>query len=45
MSGTYLWLLRTGVRNNPSRRMLEAIAVFFGVPVAYFFDDTVEPGR
>jgi len=41
MSATYLWLLRTGVRDNPSRKHLEAIAVFFGVPVSYIFDEAV----
>ncbi len=41
MSPTYLWQLRTGLRDNPSRRHLEALAAFFGVPVTYFFDDVV----
>jgi transcriptional regulator with XRE-family HTH domain len=41
MSATYLWLLRTGVRDNPSRKHLEAIAVFFGVPVSCLFDEAV----
>ena len=41
MSASYLWLLRTGVRDNPSRKHLEAIAAFFNVPVNYFFDDAV----
>ncbi|MFI9723159.1 XRE family transcriptional regulator [Streptomyces sp. NPDC052396] len=39
-SATYLWQLRTGRRNNPTKRHLEALAAFFQVPVAYFFDDT-----
>lgn len=38
-SGTYLWQLRTGRRNNPTKRHLEALATFFQVPPAYFFDD------
>ncbi|NJQ05138.1 XRE family transcriptional regulator [Streptomyces lonarensis] len=42
-SATYLWQLRTGRRNNPTKRHLEALAGFFQVPVAYFFDD--EEGR
>ncbi|RKT54686.1 helix-turn-helix domain-containing protein [Saccharothrix australiensis] len=39
ISGTYLWQLRKGLRDNPTRRHLEALAGFFGVPPAYFFDD------
>ncbi|MFD6161650.1 XRE family transcriptional regulator [Nocardia sp. NPDC060256] len=38
-SATYLWQLRTGRRDNPTKRHLEALANFFEVPVAYFFDD------
>lgn len=38
-SATYLWQLRTGRRDNPTKRHLEALAQFFKVPVAYFFDD------
>jgi len=38
-STTYLWQLRTGRRDNPTKRHLEALAGFFGVPPAYFFDD------
>ncbi|MFF9351629.1 XRE family transcriptional regulator [Streptomyces sp. NPDC014734] len=41
ISGTYLWQLRTGRRDNPTKRHLEAIAAFFGVPASYFFDDEV----
>ena len=39
ISATYLWQLRKGVRDNPTKRHLEALAGFFGVPAAYFFDD------
>jgi transcriptional regulator with XRE-family HTH domain len=39
ISATYLWQLRKGVRDNPTKRHLEALAGFFGVPPAYFFDD------
>ena len=43
ISGTYLWLLRTGQRDNPTLKHLIAIARFFGVPPTYFFpDDTLE---
>lgn len=38
-SATYLWQLRTGRRDNPTKRHLEALAQFFDVPVGYFFDD------
>lgn len=38
-STTYLWQLRTGRRTNPTKRHLEALAQFFRIPVAYFFDD------
>jgi transcriptional regulator with XRE-family HTH domain len=38
-SATYLWQLRTGRRDNPTKRHLEALAQFFKVPVSYFFDD------
>jgi transcriptional regulator with XRE-family HTH domain len=40
-SKTYVWQLRTGQRDNPTKRHLEALATFFGVPVAYFFEDSV----
>lgn len=38
-STTYVWQLRTGKRDNPTKRHLEALAGFFQVPPAYFFDD------
>ena len=38
-SKTYAWQLRTGLRTNPTKRHLESLAAFFGVPVGYFFDD------
>ncbi|GAA1604459.1 helix-turn-helix domain-containing protein [Kribbella hippodromi] len=38
-STTYLWQLRTGKRDNPTKRHLEALAQFFQVPPSYFFDD------
>ncbi|GGM32337.1 MULTISPECIES: helix-turn-helix domain-containing protein [Micromonospora] len=38
-STTYLWQLRNGRRTNPTKRHLEALAQFFQVPAAYFFDD------
>ncbi len=39
VSGPYLFQLRSGARDNPTKRHLEAIADFFGVPVGYFFED------
>jgi transcriptional regulator with XRE-family HTH domain len=41
VSGTYLWLLRTGQRDNPTMKHLIAISRFFGVPPSYFFPDDV----
>jgi transcriptional regulator with XRE-family HTH domain len=41
VSGSYIWLLRKGQRDNPTLRHLEGLARFFGVPPAYFFDDQV----
>jgi transcriptional regulator with XRE-family HTH domain len=41
ISGTYIWLLRKGQRDNPTKKHLEALASFFGVPVAYFFDEEI----
>lgn len=39
ISAQYVWQLRTGVRDNPTKSHLEALAEFFGVSPAYFFDD------
>jgi transcriptional regulator with XRE-family HTH domain len=41
ISATYLWQLRKGLRDNPTKKHLEALADFFGVSPAYFFDDEV----
>ncbi|MER7822317.1 MULTISPECIES: helix-turn-helix domain-containing protein [unclassified Streptomyces] len=41
VGGVYLSQLRTGKRSNPSPDLLSALAKFFGVSVAYFFDDKV----
>jgi ESX-1-secreted protein regulator len=41
ISGSYLWQLHKGERDNPTKKHLEALASFFGVPPAYFFDDTL----
>lgn len=42
ISHTYVWQLHTGVRDNPTKRHLEALAEFFGVPASYFLDEDVE---
>ncbi|XVQ08173.1 helix-turn-helix domain-containing protein [Spirillospora sp. CA-255316] len=39
ISAQYLSLLRRGERDNPTLKHLEALARFFGVPPAYFFDE------
>jgi transcriptional regulator with XRE-family HTH domain len=39
ISGTYIWQLRKGKRTNPRFKHLEMLANFFGVPLAYFFDE------
>ncbi len=37
-SSAYLWQLRTGAKANPTIRHIEALARFFDVSPAYFFD-------
>ncbi len=39
VGAVYLSQLRTGKRSNPSHELLSALAGFFGVSVAYFFDE------
>ncbi len=39
ISGTYIYMLRKGQRDNPTKKHLEALATFFGVPPTYFFDE------
>ncbi|GGX12845.1 hypothetical protein GCM10010297_37870 [Streptomyces malachitofuscus] len=41
ISQSYIWQLRKGSKLNPTLRHLQALADFFGVPAAYFFDDDV----
>lgn len=41
ISGQYLWQLRKGTRDNPTRQHIQALAQYFKVPVAYFFDDDI----
>jgi transcriptional regulator with XRE-family HTH domain len=39
ISGQYLWTLRKGRRDNPTRQHIQALAEYFHVPVGYFFDN------
>jgi transcriptional regulator with XRE-family HTH domain len=39
ISASYVWQLRRGLKDNPTKKHLEALADFFGVPPSYFFDD------
>lgn len=39
VSSSYIWQLRKGIKDNPTKKHMEALAEFFGVPAAYFFDD------
>jgi len=39
ISASYLWELRTGRADNPTKRHLEALADYFGVNPSYFFDE------
>lgn len=39
ISPAYIYMLREGQRDNPTKRHLELLAGFFGVPPTYFFDD------
>jgi transcriptional regulator with XRE-family HTH domain len=39
ISPAYIYMLRKGQRDNPTKRHLELLASFFGVTPAYFFDD------
>jgi transcriptional regulator with XRE-family HTH domain len=41
ISQSYIWQLRKGKKDNPTLKHLQALADFFGVPVAYFFDARV----
>jgi ESX-1-secreted protein regulator len=41
ISQSYIWQLRKAKKDNPTLRHLQALADFFGVPAAYFFDEDV----
>lgn len=38
-SGTYIWQLRKGEKDNPTYKLVVALSRFFGVSPAYFFDE------
>jgi transcriptional regulator with XRE-family HTH domain len=40
VTNVYIWQLRTGRRDNPRFEVIRALADFFDVPPAYFFDTT-----
>lgn len=42
VSAVHISHLRSGRRNNPSARLLAALAALFGVRIGYFFDSAVE---
>jgi transcriptional regulator with XRE-family HTH domain len=45
ISPTYIWQLRTGKKDNPTRRHIIALATFFNVSPNYFFEpDTDDSG-
>jgi transcriptional regulator with XRE-family HTH domain len=39
ISGSYIWQLRKGEKDNPTIKHVKALAEFFGVEPVYFFDD------
>lgn len=39
ISHTYIWQLRTGQKDNPTRQHIAALAAFFRVSPLYFFDN------
>jgi transcriptional regulator with XRE-family HTH domain len=45
LSDTYIGYLRKGVRDNPTRQHMQALAKHFGVPAAYLADDDLPPER
>lgn len=43
ISGVYIHMLRSGRKDNPTKKHLEALARFFGVDVSYFYEDSLTP--
>ncbi len=39
ISESFIYYLRTGQRDNPTKKHLEGIARYFGIPTGYFFDE------
>ena len=44
ISPSYIWQLRTGVKENPTRRHIALLAAFFDVSPLYFFEDEYDLG-
>lgn len=42
ISQAYVWQLRKGIKDNPTRRHIAALAAFFGVSPLYFFEDSAQ---
>ncbi|MBN8817438.1 MAG: helix-turn-helix transcriptional regulator [Sphingomonas sp.] len=43
ISKVHVWELEKGTSSNPSMEILKGLSDHFGVPVAYFNDDSIEP--
>ena len=41
ISASYLYMLRRGERENPTKDHIEALAAFFGIPPSYFFNESL----
>jgi transcriptional regulator with XRE-family HTH domain len=44
ISSSYIWNLRAGHKENPTRRHIALLAAFFGVSPLFFFEDEYELG-
>lgn len=44
ISPSYIWQLRTGLKDNPTRRHIALLASFFSVSPLYFFEDEQDLG-
>ena len=44
ISPSYIWQLRSGMKENPTRRHIALLAAFFGVSPLYFFEDEYDLG-
>lgn len=43
ISKVHIWELEKGSSKNPSLEIIKRLAEHFGVPTAYFHDDSIEP--